>query len=322
MTLLALSTGTVGIAQGGSAQARSSADFPDGYPKYPVLAGTTSLMSIGNGGVILRVPGPPKSISLPNPNVSVTLEGGSYFFAGIEDPDGCELIPDDMCVPYKMFGIRKGDGSWAYFAKIFPNNGPDDPPGKLRSELLHFYFLTDGIVRVTASFPELEGEVAVDATGEVDGFMERLDRACLPDCSTVAYGGTRRWVGSVDQMGLAVSLGYGTSFFPDSANVESCLYPDVTGRGSSHPSDHPAGCGELSDPIDTVALAINFPGNTGHVRVKTDAQGWQYIGFLARGHQAEPITRSTFDAWGLWLTPRIECPSLDYEDCTRDPPVG
>lgn len=301
----------------------SSSAGVEGETVYPTMAGLTTIHARGITAIKMRVPEDVKwftgNIELKSgPEVHKVLAAIRYQRDAF---DLCELC---------FLGTFAEDSPNSPFARPFVGSCYDDPGNEvgctIEAGVVEIYIVSDGEVTFTMSFPELSGQLELEATGAIEGAMEKIPVTCLlPDCSIVG-GGKAIEIGQDGRASHAAVTAWayaeGGIVNPSEAKAVACAYPGYFNSRSGNPSDHPYGC-DIDDPLGDEAgtnFWIPFTGpNGGGVSWSAGAgktHGLQYLGFNAR-HRGT-LEPSSFDAYGYWINEGIACPSGDFFNCGNE----
>ena len=285
----------------------------------PRLRAVNTFHSDGTAGIVLDVP---RKVKWMSDNIEIELgKGTDIAMVGVRnhraDAELCELCflgtfaQTSRRGPYsnlKLAGACSNDAGQEVGCTIYDG----------RSEV---YFLADGPFKVTMKFPELRGGLKLPVSGDVDGMVERVPAKCLtPDCAVVS-GSVVRTIGrggrpSYAQIQTSV-WGVRSQFNPTAQWLTACAYPGFFNEKSPNPADHPYGC-DFDDPKDPAFSYmtepfVTFGGGLGDSAVSGKTHGRQYLGYTIHHREAIPPTK--VEAFALWLTAGIRCPSGNFFAC-------
>lgn len=300
-----------------------SASADHGSLTIPKVSGETVIHASGMTGIVMEFERPVRWF---RDHISIEASPDTHdVFVGLR----LQSQPRDWC----DFCFR-GSVSWSPnspFADVpFATRCTDDAGNEVGCQLqegpVEIYLISDGELTFTMRFPELDGSVEVEATGQVDGIHERLPVSCEPlgQCSRFAHGGAAHEIGLEGRPAFAGVTAWtwvdSGLVSPGENKVVSCAYPGYfSPEKSPNPDDHPYGC-DVDDPLDQsfnfLVPSVNLNGGGwqwSEASFKT--HGLQYLGFTTR--QTGTIHPTRFDAWGLWLNQGITCPSDDFFDCNK-----
>ena len=290
---------------------------------YPTIAGQTTVRGSGVTGIKLRVP---EDITWFTDNIEWSVSPDvNQFMAAIRNQgdasEQCDLCFNGTFVsgwpgaPFTEEPWNIGECS---------NEAGQETGCPIQAGIVEMYVISDGEVTVTMRFPELTGVVEVEATGDVDGVLERIPAECLDPACTVLGGGKVRTIG---ENGRAAAAGvrawawaYPGTVNPNDTSAVACAHPGYFSDKSADPADHPYGC-DIDDPLNDQSsqFLLPSPGLNGGGWFWSDGSGKthgaQYLGFTARS--VTTLEPSSIEAWGYWVNEGIACPSEDFFDCHR-----
>lgn len=303
----------------------------------PVIAGRTTIHASGITGIRLHVPHD-VGIRLSTLQLDVSDDTG-FAWASMAHQRPLEGLCE-FCPLYNAVFVRDSrnieDEPYRSSGEC-SNHAGEEVGCLLEAGSLDLYFVTDGTLTLTIEIPELSGELELTASGEVEGFLERLPERCDPPlCGVEVHGGVTRSVGTADRPGYAAVFSYvhndpdwDGGAAPSEGNTYSCAYPGYFHGPEPSPraEDHPQGCDATPTTAEDVAEErwsprpllvggpwVGYNGNGwSNGDVSFDVRGEQYLGFFA--HRFSPLRGGRMGAWGWWLTSGIACPSGDFTAC-------
>lgn len=300
----------------------------------PVLAGTTVLTFRGPSAIKLQVP---RALELRRDNVTLAVSGGraAFGFLGPRPEDGRNICragfekqvetPDPWCTDISFEAM---DG-WVLSPNVSMGGVQAFPAGPAE-----FHMVTDGVVTVTITAPELSGSRSYDATGKIRSSLRETPVACQP-AGRCNQGLGQQMFDDVPGSSIVGSPAFSQrpnnipatgDPSPGSATGASCIYPnEYNPEKSPRIQDHPTGCdadetgpgrwqGRYVTGLNPLGLSIATL-QADHVdRDGTDV----YTGYVA--HQFESTEAigepaGQFGGWSYWINRTIDCPSGDFAAC-------
>jgi hypothetical protein len=310
-------------------------------PALPIAGEVTIHAEAGLHGIRLALPDV-EGLAVDNELSTIDeLYEGDY---GLVQLNESGILDGDFCTAASLCPLHNIEALPGYYRRaediestnglLSPTNGctmdtadGGHTPCPLDTSTLEVYIATDAEITFTLRFPQLDGAVRHEATGQVDGIYEEIPTADCPgdDCDRFEIGHKVRNIGTPAHNGfmrgialarvsndrLAGELGAG---YFSSIGVMACAYPNYSfPNDSADPDDHPLGCDSTPgfDPAGDVRFNTNYM-RTYYANPQTRAIAVsianyqldgspQYAGFNMRNHTPVPGYDGYQNAWVVWF---------------------
>ncbi len=290
---------------------------------YPELAGTTIIDASGIVGIKMRLP---KAMTLADNDMRMSVSADTNLAWVMLRWEGFDC-GYDFCPSNRVEFHRFPSSSNVprYVQCVDPLSG-DSIACYYPAGVVEIYVVSDGTVRFTSRWSELQGVTQVRATGQVEGVVEQVPvRECDPFLGCAKrYGYSVHEAGTGGRPGMAFVSRWqgGNGPFNTTVRVaggDACLYPSSGFEEKSpSPDAHPEGC-ELSDDGSVPPYGVEFGAGFGNdTHWNLNAHGPVYAGF--RDLRYEVIGEERADVRAFWLTSGIACASGNYVDCDDPAP--